>query len=221
MKTLLSSILLVLSFNTLAVDGLTIPNSFQVDKTGNVFRGKEPKALVDELAHIGISDVIIFKNEVKDEVTKEIAALKVLGITSHHIPFRWKAYPTMQEACEQTVEALNIIHKVKQVNGKVFFHCTAGEDRTGMLAGLYRMLEEKASKAKMFKEEMCERGYSNGNTHKPGMVTGAIQKELTPLFNALSAKVESGEWKLGKISKKSCKDLVVEATKLKCETFRP
>lgn len=221
MKTLLSSLVLVLSFNSFAVDGLTIPNSFQVDKDGNIFRGKEPKALVDELAHIGISDVIIFKNEVKDEVTKEIAALKILGIKSHHIPFRWKAYPTMQEACEQTVEALNIIHKVKQVNGKVFFHCTAGEDRTGMLAGLYRMLEEKAPKDKMFKEEMCARGYSNGNTHKPGMVTGAIQKELTPLFNALSAKVESGEWKLGKLTKKSCKGLVVEATKLKCEVFRP
>lgn len=216
MKTLLSSILLVLSFNTLAVDGLTIPNSFQVDKDGNVFRGKEPKALVDELAHFGISDVIIFKNEVKDEVTKELSALKVLGIKSHHIPFRWKAYPSMQEACEQTVEALNIIHKVKQVNGKVFFHCTAGEDRTGMLAGIYRMLEEKAPKDKIFKEEMCARGYSDGNAHKPGMVTGAIQKELTPFFNALSAKVESGEWKLGKLSKKSCKDLVVESTKLKC-----
>ncbi len=216
MKTLLSSLLLVLSFNTLAVDGLTIPNSFQVDKDGNVFRGKEPKGLVDELAHIGISDVIIFKNEVKDEVTKEIAALKVLGIKSHHIPFRWKAYPSMQEACEQTVDALNTIHKVKQVNGRVFFHCTAGEDRTGMLAGLYRMLEEKAPKAKIFKEEMCDRGYSDGNPNKPGMVSGAIQKELTPLFNALSEKVESGEWKLGKISRKSCKDLVVEATKLKC-----
>lgn len=215
MKTIL--IALLVSFNTLAVDGLTIPNSFQVDKDGNVFRGKEPKALVDELAHIGISDVIIFKNEVKDEVQKELASLKELGIKSHHIPFRWKQFNSMTEACEQTVQALNIIHKVKAKNGKVFFHCTAGEDRTGMLAGLYRMLEEKLTQGTAFRTEMCARGYSDGNSHKPGMVTGAIQKELTPLFLALSAKIESGEWKLGKLTKKSCQDLLVSPTKLKCK----
>lgn len=216
MKTLIT-IALFISFNSFAVDGLTIPNSFEVDKSGNVFRGKEPRTLVDELAHIGITDVIIFKNEVKDEVQKEVAALKELGIKPHHIPFRWKQFNSMVEACEQTVEALNTIHKVKQVNGKVFFHCTAGEDRTGMLAGLYKMLEEKASAAHVFKGEMCSRGYSDGNPHKPGMVTGAIQKELTPLFIALSAKVESGEWKLGKIPKSSCKKIVVQPTKLKCK----
>lgn len=216
MKTILL-IALFISFKSFAVDVLTIPNSHQVDKDGNVFRGKEPKSLVDELAHIGITDVIIFKNEVKDEVQKEISELKRLGIKSHHIPFRWKEFNSIIEACEQTVEALNIIHKVKSVNGKVFFHCTAGEDRTGMLAGLYKMLEEKASSAKVFKGEMCSRGYSDGNPHKPGMVTGAIQKELTPLFIALSAKIEAGEWKLGKISKSTCKKIVVQPTKLKCK----
>ncbi len=216
MKTLILSALLI-SFNSFAVDGLTIPNAFQVDREGNVYRGKEPKKLVDELAHIGISDVIIFKNEVKDEVQTEISELKRLGIKSHHIPFRWKEFPSIVEACEQTVDALNVIHNVKSVNGKVFFHCTAGEDRTGMLAGLYKMLEEKSSAEKVFRGEMCTRGYSDGNSKKPGMVTGAIQKELTPLFIALSAKIESGEWKLGKISKASCKKLVIQPTKLKCK----
>ena len=214
MKTFI--LLALLSFNSFAVEGLTIPNAFQVDLEGHVFRGKEPKSLVRELPEIGITDVIIFKNEVKGEVTKEIADLKELGIKPHHIPFRWKDYPSFVEACEQTVEALKIIYKVKRAGGKVFFHCTAGEDRTGMLAGIYKMLEENASVKEVFKNEMCGRGYSDGNIHKPAYVTGAIQRGLTPLFNALSAKVESGEWRLGKLSKKSCKDLVVEPTELKC-----
>lgn len=214
MKTLI--LLSLFSFNALAVEGLTIPNSFQVDQEGQVFRGKEPKSLVKELPGIGITDVIIFKNEVKDEVKKEIEALNKLGIKPHHIPFRWKDYPSFVEACEQTVEALNIIYKVKRAGGKVFFHCTAGEDRTGMLAGIYRMLEENARKNEVFKNEMCARGYSDGNTHKPAYVTGAIQRGITPLFNALSAKVESGEWRLGRLTRKSCKDLVVEPTELKC-----
>ncbi|HXH31001.1 MAG TPA: tyrosine-protein phosphatase [Bacteriovoracaceae bacterium] len=216
MKTTLFFTLLVLSFNSFAVDGLTIPNSHQVDKEGNIFRGREPKKLVDELAHIGITDVILFKNEVKTEVQEEKANLARLGIRAHHLPFRWKEYPSMEEACVQTVDALNILHQVKRINGKVFFHCTAGEDRTGMLSGLYRMLTERLSREAVFAGEMCGRGYSDGNPHKPYMVTAAIQKELTPLFMALSAKVMSGEWQLGRISRNSCKNLSVVPTNLRC-----
>lgn len=215
MKTLLL-LLIVLSAKAHAVDGLTIPNSFMVDQEGQVYRGKEPKSQVDELSHIGITDVIIYKNDTKGEVAKEIIQLKKLGIQSYHIPFRWKEFPSMIEACEQTVEALNTIHTVKKKGGRVFFHCSLGEDRTGMLAGLYRMLEERISEREAFRTEMCERGYSDGNPTKPGMVTGAIQKELTPLFIALSAKIQRGEWKPGKISKKSCQGLVIQPTSLKC-----
>ena len=216
MKTTLFFTLLVLSLNSFAVDGLTIPNSHQVDREGNVFRGREPKKLVDELAHIGITDVILFKNEVKTEVREEQAELARLGIRAHHLPFRWKEYPSMEEACVQVVDALNIIHAVKRANGKVFFHCTAGEDRTGMLSGLYRMLSERLSGEAAFRNEMCAKGYGDGNTHKPYLVTSAIQKELTPLFIALTAKVQSGEWQLGRISRNSCRNIRVQPTNLRC-----
>ncbi|MES2526755.1 MAG: dual specificity protein phosphatase family protein [Bdellovibrionota bacterium] len=212
MKTLLFA-LMTLSLSSFAgVPGLTIPNSHQVDKGGNVFRGRQPEKLVDELAHIGISDVIIFKNDVKGEVVKEIAELNRLGIKSHHIPFRWKQYPSMQEACEQIVEAISIIKKVKAVNGKVFLHCTAGEDRTGTVMGLYRMMSEKMSQAQVFRGEMCPRGFSDGNPHKPKAVTSAIEAELTPLFVTLAGKIEKGET----LSKASCKNLAVVKTSLRC-----
>lgn len=203
-----------------AFDGLTIGNSFQVDKEGQIFRGKEPKKLVSELAGIGITDVIIFKNEVKTEVTTEIADLKELKIKSHHIPFRWKDLESMELACTQLVEAMNIIAKTKAKGGSVYFHCTAGEDRTGMLAGLYRMLEENLSMEKVFKTEMCARGYSDGNAHKPPMVHGAIKKELTPLFIAIAKKVEAGDLVLGKISKTICKSLEIEPTEMTCKSIK-
>ncbi|WPU66454.1 tyrosine-protein phosphatase [Peredibacter starrii] len=215
MKTFILS-LLILSTNAFALEGLSIPNSFQVDRHGHVFRGKEPKSAVEELAHFGISDVIIYKNEVKDEVQKEILALNSLGINAYHIPFRWKEYESMELACEQTVEALNLIYRIKAKGGRVFFHCTAGEDRTGMLAGLYRMLEERIPGKVAFQYEMCARGYSDGNGRKPPLVTGAIQKELTPLFITLAQKIENREWKLGHIPKRSCQGLVVYPTKLQC-----
>jgi protein-tyrosine phosphatase len=217
MKTTIFLILASLSFSLFAADGLVIGNSFQVDEEGHIFRGKEPKGLVSDLLNVSVSDVLIFKTEVKTEVQDERAALKELGITSHHIPFPWKNFESMEVACEQVVQGLNLIHKVKSQEKVIFFHCTAGEDRTGMLAGLYRMLEEGITQEEAFKNEMCARGYSDGNASKPGMVTGVIQKELTPLFIALAAKIEIGEWTLGKIKKSSCKGLVTQRTKLKCQ----
>lgn len=214
MKILLLA--LTLSVPAFAVDGLTIPNSFQVDREGHIFRGKEPKKLVSQLRDIGITDVLIFKNEVKTEVATEIADLTKLGIRSHHIPFQWKGFESMQKACEQVVDAVNLIYNTKARNGSIYFHCTAGEDRTGMLAGLYRMLEENLSANQVFKSEMCARGYSDGNPNKPGMVHGAIQKELTPLFIALAEKIERREWVLGRISKASCRQLNIAPTKVKC-----
>jgi hypothetical protein len=216
MKNILLLLALLCVCSAHAVDGLTIPNSHQVDKGGYIFRGKEPRKLVTELKDFGITDVLIFKNDVRGEVVQEVAALKSLGIKPHHIPFRWKEYASMEDACAQVVDGLNLMYKVKQNGGAIFLHCTAGEDRTGVLAGLYRMLEERISTANAFRYEMCSRGYSDGNPHKPGIVTGAIQKELTPLFIALSQKVERGEWTLGTISKRSCQGLKVSPTNLKC-----
>lgn len=216
MKILLFALMSMGLSSFAGVEGLTIPNSHQVDKEGNVFRGRQPEKKVDELAHIGITNVIIFKNDVKGEVVKEIEELNRLGVKSHHIPFRWKQYPSMQEACEQIIEAITIIRDVKKVNGKTFLHCTAGEDRTGTVMGLYRMMTEKMSMNQVFRGEMCPRGFSDGNPHKPKAVTSAIEAELTPLFVTLAGKVERGEWKLNSLSKVSCKNLQVVPTNLRC-----
>lgn len=207
MKTLL---LLFFAFNAYAQD-LSIKNSFQVDLDGQVFRGREPKTLVSELKELGISDVIIFKNDVKGEVLSEIEALNELQIKSHHIPFKWKDLESMELACEQVIDALQIIKRVKRRGDKVYFHCTAGEDRTGLLAGLYRISEENLSVQEAWDEELCARGYGDGNRRKPKIVTNAIHQELSPLFFALAEKIKSGH-----LTKKSCKSLNIVPAQYRC-----
>jgi protein-tyrosine phosphatase len=217
MKTLLLT--MFLCAGALAnVEGLTISNSFTVDRDGAILRGKEPRSKVDELRGAGVTDVVIFKTQVRDEVDREVADLRALGITPHHIPFRWKEFPSYEEACEQTIEALNLMHKVRRNGGRVFIHCTAGEDRTGHLAGLYRMLHEGISTETAFRTELCARGYGDGNPHKPAVVSSAIQRDLTPLFLELARKVEAGEWKPGRIAKKSCKNITIRPTRLNCSS---
>lgn len=214
MKTIVCLFFALLAFAVNAT--ITIANFHGVDQEGQLYRGREPKSRVSELPSVGITDVIIFKNDTRGEVVKEIQALKELGINSHHIPFRWKEYPSVSLACEQLIDAMTMMRDLRNQGGKVFFHCTAGEDRTGALAGLFRMMDEGLSSTEVFRDEMCERGFSDGNPHKPYVVTNAIQKELTPIFVAMARQIDKGYLSLNNLDKNICKTLKVYPTKLRC-----
>tara|TARA_R110000868_G_scaffold154736_1_gene380888 strand:+ start:2084 stop:2734 length:651 start_codon:yes stop_codon:yes gene_type:complete len=214
MKSVLCVLFLLLAFNAKAE--ITIGNFHAVDADQSIFRGREPKSRVSELSSLEISDVIIFKNDTRGEVVKELAQLKELGIQSHHIPFRWKGFESVKLACEQLIEGIQILKAVKQNGGKTFFHCTAGEDRTGALAGLYRMMSEGLTRDQALEEEMCPRGYSDGNEHKPYYVTSSIHKELTPIFFAMARQIERGYLSIDKLDRNVCKTLKVYPTNFKC-----
>ncbi len=192
------------------VAGITIGNAHEV--VPGILRGSEPAKKVGELKEFGVDEVIIFKSQTKTEVDEELAALKTLAIKSHHIPFKWKGLESPQIACEQLVKALQIIRRAQKANRTVFFHCTVGEDRTGMLAGLLRMEADGLSTEAAWKDEMCANGYADGNKQKPWHVASAIHKELTPLFFALAAKVEAGET----LSMASCAGLDPRPTTRTC-----
>lgn len=199
---------------------LSIQNFFTVDQSATVFRGREPGKKVAELASLNVTDVIIFKNDVRGEVERELGDLESLGIAGHHIPFHWKEIPSMQVACEQIIDALSIIKQVQTKGGSVFFHCTAGEDRTGLLAGLIRMIDEGLDQKTAFVEEMCARGYSDGNLKKPWMVTRAIESGLTPLFIGMARLVEKGDIAINKLDKNICRNLEMTKEIMKCRQFQ-
>lgn len=176
-----------------SVPGISIGNTQALDAQGRVLRGSEPGAKVAELARAGVTDVLIFKNEIKDEVTTELLALKAAGIRGHHIPFLWREIQP-EEACVHVAQALTLLDTIHRRGGKVFFHCTVGEDRTGLLAGMWRIVEQRMSEDGAFQNEMCAHGYADGNQFKPVKVVNDINTNLTPLFHALAGKVALGEW---------------------------
>ncbi len=214
MKSIACILIFLLAFTVKAE--ITIKNFHSVDPEGSIYRGRQPGKLVSELPSISITDVIIFKNDTRGEVVKEIAVLKTLEIKSHHIPFRWKDYSSVQLACEQLIDAMTIMRDRREQGGRVFIHCTAGEDRTGALAGLFRMLDEGLDRETVLREEMCEKGFSDGNEHKPYYVTNTIQKELTPIFVAMARQIDKGYLTMQNLDKKVCKTLKVYPTKLNC-----
>jgi len=199
---------------------LTIQNFFTVDQSASVFRGREPGKKVGELISLNVTDVIIFKNDVRGEVERELNDLESLGINGHHIPFHWKEIPSMKVACEQIIDALSIITQVQTKGGNVFFHCTAGEDRTGLLAGLFRMMDEGLDRKTAFVEEMCAKGYSDGNQKKPRIVTSAIEGGLTPLFIEMAHLIEKGDIAINKLDKNICRNLAMTKEIMKCRQFQ-
>ncbi|HAZ14031.1 MAG: hypothetical protein A2X86_17165 [Bdellovibrionales bacterium GWA2_49_15] len=177
-----------------SIKELDIRNAHYVGQTSQVIRGQAPQGNIQQLADLEVTDVLIFKNETKNEVQTELKQLKELGITGHHIPFLWKDIKNHKLACRQIVQAVRLIDNViTDENGKIFFHCTVGEDRTGILAGVWRLLSEKRAKAEgTFQREMCQRGFAEGNPNKPEHVVSAVQENLSPLYMFFAEQVENG-----------------------------
>ncbi len=195
-----------------SVEGINIPNTHDVEGDGTILRGMAPFGHINELVAADVTDILIFKNQTRGEVDKEIKLLKEAGYSSdniHHIAFKWKGFESYQVACEQTIEALQIMKRVWEKGGKTFFHCTVGEDRTGYLAGLWRMMSAGWTKNEAFEGEMCENGYGHGNPQKPWKVYGAIRKDLTPLYIAMAGLVEQGSLSYDRIDASVCQDLKV------------
>jgi len=179
-----------------SVDGLDIPNSHVLEEgpfgSPLLVRGNAPRGPKDikQLHDIGIKNILIFKDQKTDEIDREILELgayydKEDDIT--HIPFPWKDIPNFKGGCQQIVAALKLLVNATRINQPLFFHCTVGEDRTGLLAGLYRQAVHERGFKSVFFEEMCENGYGSGDPQKPfSSVVVPIRKGLTPLYLKMS-----------------------------------
>lgn len=198
-----------------SVPGISIPNThFIARDKGFVLRGMAPlrNAEVDQLAAAGITEILIFRNSdshTNDAILIEKELLDKNGKipTVHTIPFRWRDINDFKVACEHTIQALQIIKTTLATPGAgLFFHCTVGEDRTGYLAGLYRILFEQEDVIDVFDNEMCLRGYAEGDPVKPKHVVDQVHKNLTPLFLKMLMLIREGKLNKHTLDTSICSD---------------
>ena len=180
--------------------------------TDKIFRGRAPKATeMNILVETGITTIVIFKNQLKTEVDDEITSLTAVGISKkkiYHIPFLWKDVRSEQLACEQVIQALGVLAKVERsANDKVLFHCTVGEDRTGLLAGLMTQLLDQEDANQSYINQMCAKGYAGGNPSKPKNVSLTVDKYLTPLYFKISTLIQQGRLSRSHLDKKLCAEI--------------
>jgi hypothetical protein len=208
------------------VSGLDLGNTHEViGSPGRIIRGHEPGKNVKELTDLGVTDVVIYKNDVKGEVAKEVEDLKTLGVPAdqiHTIAMPWKGIKDPEVPCRQTVEALNLLLGIARTPGRIgYFHCSAGQDRTGMLAGLLRITAQGWSAEKAFYTEMCGHGYGFGDTKRPASVSGTVETNLTPIFLQLAAGIREHSFTLAStIDTSLCHDkpkAPLDETSFKCK----
>ncbi len=190
------------------VEGVDIPNAHEIGP--KVIRGMAPRKSkdIEDLIRVGVEDILVFKNQTGKEVDKELRMLEELGFPEervYHIPFRWKDMESFRTSCVQTIEGLRIMRDASRGGRGVFFHCTSGEDRTGYLAALYRMLAEGGDAQELFRGEMCENGYGRGNPNKPwGAVVSPLRKELTPLYLKMAHLIWRGALTMDSLDASVC-----------------
>ncbi len=207
MKNLVA-VLLFLTFNICNAGVFLEP----LQGSDKIFRGRAPKSSeIKSLVKNGITSVLIFKNQTKTEVDDERSALLAAGFDEtkiYHIPFPWKDFTSEQTACEQIIDSLNILKAVESSDAdRILFHCTVGEDRTGLLAGLMTQLLDQAGTEDSFRNQMCAKGYAGGNASKPPQVSRTVDRFLTPLYYKISIMIQDQVLNLQTLNSRSAKKL--------------
>lgn len=193
------------------VDRVAIGNFHFVMDVGRaeLYRGAQPSGRENEARDLGITDVLILKNETWSEVRSELRRWSDLGYSEsrvRHVPFRWRNSEE-ETACLQLMEGLEFARvALREPGAKLYVHCTAGEDRTGLFVALMRMMVEGRSLEFAF-EEMCLRGYADANRWKPGMIVRQVKTGLTPLLAKFATWIERGELRWGRPRPELCRQI--------------
>lgn len=137
--------------STTAVDARGgIPNYAQV--TPAIFRGGRPSFQdLRFLQNSGVRTIINLENDDR-AVRTELDNARRLGLNEITIPLEYLSAPS-----DQDIQRILSILQDPSV-GPIFLHCKHGEDRTGMVMGLYRVFVQKWTPQNAYRE-MLQMGF--------------------------------------------------------------
>ncbi len=112
----------------------SLPHFFKVDE--RLYRGAQPTDEgFRELARLGVKTIVDLRVEDADGRRDEQRLVESLGMRWVHLPMRMYWRPSDEQA-------MAFLQLFQEAEGQpVFIHCRAGEDRTGAMVALYRIVE--------------------------------------------------------------------------------
>jgi len=128
-----------------------IPNFIEVNQ--NIYRGGRPsKAGLDELKTLGIKTIINLENNQKAVAFEKKYLKSEKGLNYFSIPMA--SLKTPRDA--DVAAVLNILKDSKYY--PIFIHCQHGQDRTGLVMGLFRVFIENWTPGDAY-QEMLDKGF--------------------------------------------------------------
>lgn len=192
----------------------SIGNVHSLRADDRILRGASPEGHTELLKENGVTDILIFRDGVGPHNDNEKKELRKVGYTTsqiHHIPMSWKNVSSFEKACADVVSALKIMHTVESnPRRKLYVHCTMGEDRTGLISGLYRMVFQGWSAQKAYQQEMCAYGFAESSPQKPQFVVETVNSNLKSLFARMAVLIESGALTKDTLNVAACKMSISE-----------
>lgn len=116
----------------------------------DLYRGSRPSAAgLKALQKAGFTTILNLEN-LPAAIANEEKDAAALGLKEISFPMEFRKAPTDSE-----IDA--ILSSISNPsNGKVFIHCRHGQDRTGLVLGLYRIRHDHWTPAKAYKEMLAD-----------------------------------------------------------------
>lgn len=148
MRFLLAAFLALASISAFA----QVPDKF-LEVSPGIYRSAQPdlESLTELQAKYGIKTVINLNND-EETMADELVWVKRLGLNLVSEPMSGFWAPSDQQVDEILAAMVN------PHNQPVLLHCQHGEDRTGLLVGLHRVLHEQWTPERAY-DEMLDRGF--------------------------------------------------------------
>lgn len=146
---------------------------FKVDE--DLYRGAQPTEKgIKKLSELGVTTIVNLRAQTRSERAHQQELAETYGMRFVSLPMRMYFRPKADQIAE-------FLQTLEQSDGAVFIHCHQGEDRTGSMVAVYRVVEQGWSPENAY-DEALELGMAPWNPFMKSLILNEASEytSITP-----------------------------------------